>query len=746
MTWSSSNGGSGAASGTTSWTISSISLSSGSNTITVSATDGAGNTSTDTITVTYNQSGTPTPTPTSTTATPKIAAGYDHSLALKSDGTVMVWGRNDYGQLGDGTTTNRSTPVQVSGLSSITAIAGGWLHSLALKTDGSVWACGHNNYGQLGDGTYVNKTTFTQVSGLSNVAAIAGRESHSIALKSDGTVWMWGRNDYGQLGDGTTSIRTSPVQVNGFSNITYVASGWGHSLALKSDGTVWTWGYNNKGQLGDGTTTNRNTPVQVSSLSDVTTIAAGGEYSLALKSDGTVWAWGNNENGTLGNGTTTNQTSPIQVSNLSSITAIAAGCNHCMALKSDGTIWIWGNYNWTSYSWGVSFYYRLTPVQFTEISNIYAISAGWHYLITLKSDSTVWTWGANWYGQLGDGTTQDRSSPVQVDIDLGNIPDTTSPEGSISINGGSVYTNSTTADLTLSATDNVGVTGYYLSTDSSTPSASSSGWATISSTTSYSASVSYTLSGSDGNKIVYVWYKDNAGNISDAANDSIILDTAAPTVTITSPTSDSAYTTTSAIINIGGSASDSVSGLNSIIWSNDRGGVGTADGITSWYISDINLAGGDNTITVTVTDGAGNRGTDTITVIYETPTQTPIITPTPITTLPPIQTPQPTPFSDICSAESIEASSTRLFLKRKQSGNITITVSGEDDCPVEGEKAEALVNAAGKKYVTILPTSQETDENGEATFRITAKNKIGIARVTFSAGGFKKSITVKVKR
>ena len=191
--------------------------------------------------------------------TPQISTGEEHTLALKSDGTVWAWGSNDNGQLGDGTYTYRITPVQVGSLSDIIAIAcGGVLDtkkgfSIALKSDGAVWAWGGNDNGQLGDGTKIGKANPVQVNGLSDVIAVAGGGSHAAALKSDGTVWTWGYNSDGELGDGTKTKRTTPVQVSGLSNIIAIACGGYHTVALKSDGTIWTWGYNGYGQLGDGT-------------------------------------------------------------------------------------------------------------------------------------------------------------------------------------------------------------------------------------------------------------------------------------------------------------------------------------------------------------------------------------------------------------------------------------------------------------------------------------------------------------
>jgi len=299
-----------------------------------------------------------------------IAAGGEHSISLKNDGTVWTWGYNRYGQLGNGTTIDSPVPIQVNGLTDVTDIATGEDHSIALKNDGTVWTWGYNRYGQLGVETteecefglmnWYCSTTPIQVSGLTDVTAIAAGVFHSIALKSDGTVWTWGGNYWGQLGDGTTTGSTTPVQISELTDVTDIAAGGRHTVAVKSDGTVWTWGSNEHGQLGDGTTTyNTTTPVQVSGLTDVTDIAAGGRHTIAVKSDGTVWTWGSNEHGQLGVTTTEIcevystgrylstystfcSTTPVQVSDLTDITAITAGWFHSIAIRTYNTVWTWG--------------------------------------------------------------------------------------------------------------------------------------------------------------------------------------------------------------------------------------------------------------------------------------------------------------------------------------------------------------------------------------------------------------------
>jgi alpha-tubulin suppressor-like RCC1 family protein/methionine-rich copper-binding protein CopC len=279
----------------------------------------------------------------------EVSAGVYHTLALKNDGTVWVWGFNEYG-LGDGTSTESTTPVQVSGLASIIAISSNGVgdHSLALKNDGTVWAWGRNTWGELGDGSATDRATPVQAYGLTNVTAIAAGGGHSLALKGDGTVWAWGNNQYGPLGQGTTwGTYYTPVQVPGLTGVAAIAAGGNHSLALKNDGTVWAWGGNTWGELGDGSATDRATPVQAYGLTNVTAIAAGGGHSLALKGDGTVWAWGNNQYGQLGVGsrppnTISAPTQVITASGLTSAISIGIGRNHSFAVKGDGTLWAWG--------------------------------------------------------------------------------------------------------------------------------------------------------------------------------------------------------------------------------------------------------------------------------------------------------------------------------------------------------------------------------------------------------------------
>jgi subtilisin family serine protease len=248
---------------------------------------------------------------------------------------VWAWGANGAGQLGDCSTTNRTTPVQVSDLSGVTDVSSGCAHSLAVKEDGTVWAWGSNYYGQLGDGTTTDRTTPVKVSGLSGIKDVAGGCNYSLAVKEDGTVWAWGYNYNGQLGDGTTTDRTTPVRVSDLSGVKDIAGGFQHSLALKNDGTVWAWGGNGYGQLGSGSHSEyvRTTPGKVSSLSSVAGVSSGGVHSLAVKDDGTVWTWGRPDC------CTPDRTIPLQVGGLSGITYAVGGMEistySSLAISSD---------------------------------------------------------------------------------------------------------------------------------------------------------------------------------------------------------------------------------------------------------------------------------------------------------------------------------------------------------------------------------------------------------------------------
>jgi alpha-tubulin suppressor-like RCC1 family protein/chitodextrinase len=349
-----------------------------------------------------------------------ICAGDTHALALKSDGTVRAWGLNTSGQLGDASVINRSTSVQVGSVTTAVALSAGTNHSHVILSDARILSYGGNANGQFGDGLRNPiRLTAVQPTSWTDVTAFAAGASHTLAVRAPGTAWAWGLNANGQLGDGSTTQRTLPVQITTLSAVSKVAAGAFHSLALHTDGTVRAWGLNSSGQLGDASTTQRTAPVTLSTPTGITTIAAGDNHSLALKSNGTVWVWGLNTNGQLGDGLTANRSTPFQLTTLTAVSAIAAGNSHSLAVKTDGTLYAWG-LNSSGQLGDNSTTQRTAPVQVLGTGGtgfltgvVAAASAGTHSL-ALKTDGTLWAWGKNTNGQLGDNSTTQRNAPVQV--------------------------------------------------------------------------------------------------------------------------------------------------------------------------------------------------------------------------------------------------------------------------------------------------------------------------------------------
>ncbi|HEX6650354.1 MAG TPA: chitobiase/beta-hexosaminidase C-terminal domain-containing protein, partial [Pyrinomonadaceae bacterium] len=340
-----------------------------------------------------------------------IAAGRNHTTSVRTDGTVWNWGTGDSGQLGDGNSgigVRTVTPIMVSGLSGVDTVADGNGFVYALKQDGSVWAWGINNQGQLGDGTTTDRSRPVQTSGLTNVKAISAAHFYGAALKTDGTVWHWGASK--ALVQPNFGVNTTPVQLTGIDNVAAIAAGSNHLLMLKTDKTVWAVGANNFGQLGDGTTTKREAPVQLPGLTNVARIAAGEDLSYALKEDGTIWAWGFDGSGQLGPGGGSRNfdphPNPIQVTGLpASMTAISAGLDFCLAIASDGTIWSWGNNGNFQLGQGNQVSDNPTPAQIPNFGNNAAVAGGRNHGVALKTDGSVWCWGSNTEGECGNGST-----------------------------------------------------------------------------------------------------------------------------------------------------------------------------------------------------------------------------------------------------------------------------------------------------------------------------------------------------
>ena len=331
-----------------------------------------------------------------------VSAGVHHTMAICTDGNLWAWGRNSNGQLGDGTTINRYSPVRIMG--DIVAVSAGASHTMAIKTDNSLWAWG--NYLVIGGD--VTTTQLYPIKIMADVVAVSAGISHTAIIKTDNSLWTWGNNRNGQLGDGTTADRHSPVQV--IDNVAVAYVGDFHTVAIRTDGSLWTWGDNAFGQLGDGTNIERHTPVQV--MEDVIAISVGLYYTMAIKSDGSLWSWGENEDGQLGDGTTTERRTPVQVQALENIVKIVACSDTSLALRNDGTVWGWGRNNGRLGDGTTTT--RHIPVQTQSLENIIEIAISESHSLALRDDGTVWAWGNNHFGQLGDNTQTDSLTPVQV--------------------------------------------------------------------------------------------------------------------------------------------------------------------------------------------------------------------------------------------------------------------------------------------------------------------------------------------
>lgn len=325
-----------------------------------------------------------------------MSAGFGYHNLVIQNGSLWAWGRNADGRLGVGDEESRLAPTQVD-LTGVRAVASGDSRSLAVTTDGAVWGWGFDGWGYIEWGGNSPKKIHSDI--LTNIAAVEIGSNLFLALSADGKVYAWGANNWGEVGDGTETQRNTPVLISqsSFNNkrVVAISAGYQHSMALTEDGKVWAWGVNGVGQLGDGTTEKRMIPTQVAGLANIKAIRGGNSFSLALKSDGTVWAWGD-INGSI---------IPIQVSSLSGITAIAAGDQHCMALDRDGQVRVWGYFFGTSYP---------GPQLITSLSGVTAIAAGTERCFAKERDGSIWAWGNNSDGALGDGTTVNKSDPVQV--------------------------------------------------------------------------------------------------------------------------------------------------------------------------------------------------------------------------------------------------------------------------------------------------------------------------------------------
>ena len=356
----------------------------------------------------------------------KVTAGAGYALMIDEEGNLYAVGYNDRGQLGDGTTTNRETPVRIKeGTKFKEVVTSAYRYTLAIDIEGNLWGWGYNEDGQLGDGTTTNRTTPVKIKDGTKFKEIAAGGSESCAIDENGNLWTWGNNIYGQLGDGTKTARLSPMQVKEGTKFKKIAMAYRQCYAIDEEGNLWACGKNGTsagGQLGDGTTTIRTTFVVIKQGTKFKEIASGSNANCkyAIDEEGNLWGWGRNEQGQLGDGTTTSRNAPVQIKAGTKFKKIAmcvasdVNVGHSLAIDEDGNLWASGRNTGDGVLGNNSTVTTVTQVQIKPGTKFKEIAASRNNSYAIDEDGNLWAWGNNTYGQLVNGTTTGSKVPIQA--------------------------------------------------------------------------------------------------------------------------------------------------------------------------------------------------------------------------------------------------------------------------------------------------------------------------------------------
>ena len=365
-----------------------------------------------------------------------LSAGRTHIVAIGADGSLWAWGGNRAGQLGDGTTIDRLSPVRIGAdydWASVSAGQGNWdAHTAAIRTDGSLWTWGRNSEGQLGNGTRANSAVPIQIMPDYKMVSVSAGMEHTAAVRDDGTLWIWGSTGFAANGHGrgTSPIShgNTPVQLGEDADWVLVSAGANYTAAIKTDGSLWGWRGDEERRWSpyEDSVTRHDTPIQIGTYTDWVSVSAGRANAFAIRSDGSLWGWGDNGAGQLGDGTRTSRSTPVQIKVSSngisaSWASVVSGHFHAVALKTDGSLWTWGvnvhgelGDGTGGRGWGDRSDDRHSPARVGVDYDWVSIAASDGYTVAMRANGSLWTWGDNQWGQLGDGTTTSRSSPLRI--------------------------------------------------------------------------------------------------------------------------------------------------------------------------------------------------------------------------------------------------------------------------------------------------------------------------------------------